>query len=335
MSSTVAKTNYQDYFMELDDRPYNYREFMEAETPGLDDALTTQDLQFLMPETLNRQIITLAEDARIGRNFVEVMRINSESESFLKEYGFTAQIVPEGGEIPLGKTRYEKVYLTVFKVGIRPLLTYEAIADGKIPILQRNIRQATLAMARFEDAHIMTVLNAGVPEGTNIKGTRETDHSFAATANALVWDDLVRCYTAILRENLTPTDIIVHPYQIAQLLRMMSFRQVVATGTTPAAETTDAFAIWNARTEAMYGAGRLGNILGCNVWFTNNQTAGTLLMIDKNNYAILAERQPLLTESDQDIIHQMRTVAFSQRYCAGILNHDGSANITALQTSMI
>jgi len=332
--SAIAKTSYQDYFMEMDARPYNYREFMEAETPGLDDAITTQDLAFLMPETLNRQIITLAEDARIGRNFVEVMRINGESESFMKEYGMTAEIVPEGGEIPLGKTRYEKVYLTVFKVGIRPLLTYEAIADGKIPILQRNIRQATLAMARFEDAHIMTVLNAGVPDGSTINGTNESDHSFAASATALTWDDLVRAYTAILRENLTPTDIIVHPYQIAQLLRMLSFRQVTAAdaGTQT---VSDSFAIWNDRTEAMYGSGRLGNMLGCRVWFTNNQTAGTLLMIDRNNYAILAERQPLLTESDQDIIHQMRTVAFSQRYCAGILNHDGAANITSLASSMI
>ena len=74
--------------------------------------------------------------------------------------------------------------------------------------------------------------------------------------------------------------------------------------------------------------------MGCTVWFTNNQTAGVLLMIDKNNYAILAERQPLLTESDEDIVHQMRTVVFTQRYQAGVINNDGAANITALATTM-
>ncbi len=319
---------YQEHY----GRPYKFTEFMEAEVPGLDTPLTTEDLMFLMPEVLNREIITIAEDARIGRNFVDVMRINSESESFLKEYGFAAAEVPEGAEVPLGKTRYEKLHLTTFKVGVRPLLTYEAIADAKIGILQRNITQATLAMARFEDAHIMTVLNAGVPDGTTISGTNEADHSFAAAGNVLSWDDLVKCYTAIFNENLTPTDIIVHPYQMAQFLKMEEFRQWI--DVSAALTLTRGFMNWNPRMEAMYGQGRIGTILGCRVWVTRNQTAGTLLMIDRNNYAILAERRPLLVESQDDIIHQMHTAVFTQRYCAGVLNNDGASNITALATSM-
>lgn len=316
----------QTVMQEDDKRPYNFREFIEAETPGLDATLTTDDLTFLMPEVLNREIITIAEDARIGRNFVDVVRINSESESYLKEYGFTASIVPEGAEVPLGKTRYEKLHITVFKVGVRPQLTYESIADAKIAILQRNVRAATLAMARFEDAHIMTVLNAGVPDGSTINGTNEADHSFEAST-ALTWNDLVKCFTAIIRENLTPTDIIGHPFQLGQLLQMNSFRAYEDSA-------QGSFRFWSPRIEARYGQGKIGTILGCTVWFTNNQTAGTLLMIDKNNYAILAERQPLLTESDEDIVHQMRTVVFTQRYQAGIINNDGGANITALSATM-
>lgn len=315
-------------------RPYKFTELMEAEVPGLDTPLTTEDLLFLMPEVLNREIITIIEDARVGRNFVDTIKINSESESFLKEYGFAASEVPEGAEVPLGKTRYEKLHLTTFKVGVRPLLTYEAIADAKIAILQRNIMQATLAMARFEDAHIMTVLNGGVPDNSAIFGTNEPDHSFAASGNALTWDDLVKCYTAIFNENLNPTDIIVHPYQMAQFLKMTEFRQTLATGTGRTAAVQPQFMMWNPRMETRYGQGRIGSILGCNVWITRNQTAGTLLMIDRNNYAILAERRPLLVESQDDIIHQMHTAVFTQRYCAGVLNNDGASNITALVTSM-
>lgn len=325
---------YKEYFMEYAGRPYRFREFMEAEVPGMDDAITTEDLYWLMPEVLNRQIITLAEDARIGRNFVDVLKINSESESFLMEYGFSAAEVPEGGEVPVAKTRYEKLHITTFKVGVRPLLTYEAIADAKISILQRNVNQATLAMSRFEDAHIMSTLNAGVPDGSAITGTNESDHSFAAGATTLTWDDLVKAYTSIVNENLQPTDIICHPYQLAQLLKMTEFRQVIGVGTGRTATVQDQFSQWNPRMEARYGQGKIGSILGCNVWFTRNQTAGTLLMIDRNNYAILAERRPLLVESTDDIIHQMHTVVFTQRYCAGVLNNDGAANITALASSM-
>lgn len=333
--SVLAEVQYNTYFHETDrKKPWNFREFLEVEQPGLDDTLTTDDLAVLAREVVNREIITVIEDARIGRNLIDVIKINGATETFYKEFGYQAAVVPQGSEIPLGKTRYEKMHITPFKVGIRPQLTYEAIADGQIPILQRNIKQAVLAMARFEDAHIMTVLNAGVPDGTIIVGTREADHSFAATANALTWDDLVRAYTAIVLENLTPTDIVIHPFQLAQILRMTAFRQYVGEGATPAGAVQPGFALWNSRTELMYGSGKIGTILGCTIWITNNQTAGTLLMIDKNNYGILAERQPLLTESDRDIIHQMQTVAFSQRYAAGILNNDGSSNITGLASAM-
>lgn len=313
---------------------YRLREIMEAEVPGLDDTITTQDLTFLMPESINRHIITQAEDARVGRNLLSVIKINGDSESFLKEYGFSASIVPEGGEIPLAKTRMEKLHLAVFKTGVRPRISYEAIADAKIPIMQRNINQSVLAMTRLEDAHIMNVLNAGVPNGSSIVGTKEGDHSFAATANALTWELFVKAYAAIVIEHLTPTDIVVHPYQMAQVLQMKEYRQVVSVGSTPAAEVQPQFQFWNSRMEAMYSKGIIGSILGCNVWVTQNQTAGTILMVDKSNYGVFVERSPLLSEAEKDIIHQMQTVAFTQRYAAGIINNDGASNITALATSM-
>jgi HK97 family phage major capsid protein len=316
-------------FAELSKRPFNFKEFMEAETPGLDGVLTTDDLAYLMPEVINRQIITIIEEARIGRSLIDTMRINSESESFIKEYGFKAFRVEEGAEVPVAKTRYEKEILTTFKVGVRPLLTYEAIADGKIGILQRNILNATLAMARYEDAHIMNILNAGVPDGTNIKGTVESNHTFGATAGALTWDLLVRCYVAGLREGYTYGDIVCHPFQLGQFLKMEEFRAYDATNS-----VYRNFAVWNNRTEMRYGSGKVGQILGCNLWVSNNQPAGRILMIDRNNYGILAERQPLLVESEDDIIHQMHTVVFTQRYAAGILNTDGAAAIKDLTTSM-
>lgn len=333
---TVSQKVAPYWLIENSTKPYNFREHMiaEAETPGLDDMLTTDDLDILMPEVINRQIITIAEAARLGRNFVDVIPISGNSVSWIKEFGFAAAEIEEGAEIPIGKTRYEKLNLTVIKTGVRPLLTYESIADANIGILQRNLRQASLAMARLEDVHIMTVLNSGVPDGSAITGTYESDHSFAASGNALVWEDLVKCYTSIIMENLSPGDIIIHPYQAAQFLQMKEFRSVVAVGATPAAEVQPQFGQWNQRMEAMYGSARIGTILGCNVWITANQTAATLLMIDRNNYGVFAERQPLMIESDRDIIHQLRTVALSQRYIAGILNNDGAANITGLASSM-
>lgn len=306
---------------------FNWREmdFIEANTPGLDAATFTKDIKYLIPEVLNRQIITVAEARRIGRSLIEAFRINGPNESFLKEYGFQAAQVPEGGEIPVAKVSHEKMYINVFKVGVRPLLTYEAIADGQFGILERNTRQAVLAMVKWEDAHIMTVLNAGVPDGSDPVGTNELDHSFASGDTSLTWELWVQAMMSIEMENLTGTDGALHPYQASQILKLPEYRDLSGA------------ASWNIfpeRASRVVQTGQLPPILGLNLWVTRNQTTGTILIVDRGNYGILAERQPLLVESEKDIIRQMQTVVYSQRYGAGILNNDGGANITGLKLSI-
>ena len=117
----------------------------------------------------------------------------------------------------------------------------------------------------------------------------------------------------------------MHPYQAAQGLNLGEYRDLSGAGK------------WNVfpeRANRTVSTGQLPPILGLNMWVTRNQTPGTILMIDKANYGILAERQPLLVESESDIIHQMRTVVYTQRYAGGILNNDGGANITGLKTNL-
>jgi HK97 family phage major capsid protein len=308
------------------DKVYNWREMLlgEAATPGLDASGFRRDFKYLIPELLNRQIITIKEDVLVGRNFVDIMQINGPTESFLKEYGFEASEVPEGTEVPVAKLRHEKLYLNVIKSGVRPRLTYELIADAQFGIMQRHIRQCAIAMAKFEDAHIMTVLNAGVPDGSAIEGTNESDHSFAATGNVLDWDLWVNAMMSIELENLNPTDAIMHPYNAAQVLKMPEFRDL----------TNSRFLILPERAEKMMATGQLPPILGIRLWVTRAQTPGEILMVDRNNYGVLAERQPLLVESDQDIVKQFKTVVFTQRFGAGILNNDGASKITGLNTSL-
>lgn len=299
--------------------------FREVERAGHDDSTLTSDIAHLMPEVLNRGIITLAEDLRVGIGLVDVININSDTESFLKEYGMRAAWVPEGAEIPVGRTRYDKEVITVQKFGIRPNLSYESIADSKIGILQRQIRQAILAMVKFQDAHIMDVLNLNVPNGTTIKGIVEEDHSFnSGQTTAIDWTDVVKAYTSIERENLNPTHLIIHPYQYAQMLTLQEFRDL----------TNNRFVLYPSKAERAQATGVLNEILGMEMVITNSQTVGEMLFIDKNNYAIYADRQPLLTESDRDIVRQFQTVAFSQRGLAGVLNESGAAKVTGLATTL-
>lgn len=309
---------------------FNYREadFQEAATPGLDAATFRRDIRLLMPEVLNRQIITIAEDRRVARNLVDIIQINGPSESWLKEYGFEAAEVPEGGEVPVGKLHHEKVYINVIKTGIRPLLTYESIADGQFAILERHTRQSVLAMVKLEDAHIMTVLNNAVPNGSTIVGSNESTHTFSAAGLNLTWDLWVKAMMSIELENLQATDAVMHPYQAAQILQMQEYRDLAA------GANIGSFRITDPRSLAMVASGQLPPILGLTLWVTRNQTPGEILMIDRNNYGVLAERQPLLVEAENDIIRQMRTVVYTQRYAAGVLNTDGAAKIDSLKTTL-
>jgi HK97 family phage major capsid protein len=306
----------------FDFREADYSDLEEFDTPGLSGAGVTQDFKFLMPEIINRQIITQIEDVIIGRNLLDVFRINGPVEVWLREYGFEATEVAQNSEVPVAKLRHDKIYVNVIKVGIRPELTYEVIADGQFDIMRRHIRQCGIAMAKYEDAHIFDVMNNGVPNGSTIVGTQESDHSFDG-GGAFNWDSLVNAYSSIQLENLNPTDLILNPYQAAEILKLKEYR-----------DASGAFQIFPDRVSGAITAGTLPPVLGLRIHVTRAQPAGTALMIDKNNYAALADRQPLLVEADRDVVKQLQTVVFTQRYGCGILNNDGAANITNLKTSL-
>jgi HK97 family phage major capsid protein len=93
----------------------------------LDKVLRRDDAKILLPEIINEEIITKIEEARIGRGLVDVIRIDSDSYSWLEETGFNAEIVPEGAEIPIKHATWEKFYVSVLKIGVRPVITKEMV----------------------------------------------------------------------------------------------------------------------------------------------------------------------------------------------------------------
>lgn len=299
---------------------------LQEATPGLSGAIFTDDIDLLMGEVLNRQIISQVEDARVGRQCVPIIQVSGNIESWLKEYGFEANRVEQGAEIPTAKLRHEKVHLEVRKWGVRALATYESIADNQFGMYERHVNQAVIAMARYEDKHIMTTLNAGVPDGSSITGTKENNHTFASPDTNLTWDLFVKSYMAIRNEGLNPGKAVFHPYQAAQMLRLEEYRNMTA--------GHGEFVVLDGNIRRVMETGQLPPVLGLDLLVTPNQTAGKILMLDVNNYGIYAERQPLLTESDTDIVRQMRTTAMTQRGGCGIINNDGASHITNLSLSL-
>lgn len=300
---------------------------LTTSTPGLSGAIFTDDIDLLMGEVINRQIITIYQPEAVGRQFVPIIQVSGSVESWLKEYGFEAQRVEQGTEIPTAKLRHVKVHLEIRKWGIRALATYESITDNQFGMYERHINQAVKAMARYETKHIFTVLNAGVPDGSTIVGTKESNHTFQSPDTNLTWDLFINAYMAIKNEGYNPRKVAMHPYQASQMLKLEEYRNMTS-GHGEFVVNVDGVIRRTMQT------GQIPPILGLEITVTPYQTAGKILIIDPDNYGILAERQPLLTESDTDIVRQMRTTAMTQRGGAGIINNDGAAAITNLKTSL-
>jgi HK97 family phage major capsid protein len=288
---------------------------------SLEGMITRDDLIGLLPEVINRQIQVYAEPRRIGRELVDVIRINSDVESFLMEYGFEATEITELGEIPTAKPRYEKSTLHTKKVGVGLQFSNDMLEDQRWDLIRRATRQATMAMTRYEDNHIISTLYSGVPDGSTIIGEKYTNHQVAASAD--LWEDFVRAFEIGQIEGYPFNAMVMHPFQHAQLLRMDQFR--------------DGGGLWQVfpqRVENQMATGNLGTILGMKIYVSNYAHIGKILFLNTDNYAIFGERRPLRTEQDKDILHQSHLVVMTQRYGTAVVNPSGSAMITGLKTDL-
>ena len=289
---------------------------------SLEGMITRDDLIGLLPEVINRQIQMYAEPRRVGRELVDVIRINNDVESFLMEHGFEATEITELGEIPTAKPRYEKSTMHTKKVGVGLQFSNDMLEDQRWDLVGRATRQATLAMTRYEDNHIISTLYTGVPDGSTIIGEIYKDHSIAASAD--LWEDFVKVFEIGQLEGYPFDSMVMHPFQHAQLLRMEQFRDA----------TTGVFQTFPQRVENQMATGNLGTILGMKIYVSNYAHIGKILFLNKSNYAIFGERRPLRTEQDKDILHQSHLVVMTQRYGTAIVNPNGAAMITGLSGNL-
>jgi HK97 family phage major capsid protein len=289
---------------------------------GLEGIMTRDDMLQLLPEVINRQIQSRAEPRRIGRSLVDSIRINNDTETFLKEYGFSAAEISEGGEIPAAKPRWEKTTLYTLMAGVALHFTNTMIEDQRWDLVRRATNLATDAMTRYEDNHIISTLYAGVPDGTNIKGDYQEDHQVeAAATDPLNWSEFVEAYEILLYEGYKPKFMVMHPYQHSQMLKNQEFRDL----------TNNRYLVYPDRAERRVSQGDVGTILGMEIVVSHYAAKGKILMLDPDNYAVFAERRPLRIQNDEDILHQQQTVVMTQRYGTAILNHSGASMITGLK----
>lgn len=300
----------------------------------LDKVLRRDDAKILLPEILDEQIQTKLEEVLIGRGLVDVIPIDSDSISWLEETGFNADIVPEGSAIPIAHATWEKFFVSVEKIGVRPVFTQEMIDDAQWPVMKRNLDQGVRAVAKREDEMIMEALNAGVPNGLPVSGgvggvgTVVDNHRITigpnAANNPLTTRSLAKAFTILRKENYQPNTILVNPTQMYELMAMEEF----IGANSQAYMTLPDFV-----RDSMVN-GTVGRFYGANVVTSENQPAGQVLVMDTSVYAVLMERKGLSTDEYKDVIHQLQGVTITERVMPAITRRDAAVMLTNGRTNL-
>lgn len=300
----------------------------------LEKVLRRDDAKLLLPEIIDEQIITKIEEERVGRGLVDVVGIDSDSISWLEETGFNAHIVPEGAEVPIEHATWEKFFVSVLKIGVRPVLTQEMIDDARWPVMRRNLDQAVKAVAKKEDEMIMDALNAGVPNDSPISagvggvGTVVGNHRISigaeAANNALTTRALAKAFTILRKENYKPNTILCNPTQMYELMIMEEFIGV----NSQAYMTLPDFV-----RDSMVN-GTIGKFYGADVVVSENQPAGQILVFDRSVYAVLMERKPLSIDEYTDVIRQLQGVVLTTRVMPAVVRRDAAVMLNNGRTNL-
>lgn len=296
--------------------------------PTLDEINATiqRDSQkLLIPEVIQENILTVAEEARVARGLCQQITIDGDSYVWLKERGFEAVQAEEGAEPPARKGTYEKYTINIGKTFVSPTITNEMIEDSKWDVVRRNLDMAAKAMARLEDRICMNAMINGVPNGSAVSagvggiGEKVSNHYVAMGdvlgSGILSWRSISLGLAILRLEHYVPNTLLIHPYQMVDLM----------TGEGDFIGATErAYTVLPESVRSSMNTGTIGNIGGMNVVVSSEMTAGYALMFDSSEYMVFAERRPLTVEKYEDILRDMQKIVMTQRFGVGPVNRDAA-----------
>lgn len=307
--------------------------------PTLDEinaSIQRDSQKLLIPEVIQENILTVAEEARVARGLCQLIAIDTDSYTWLKERGFEAVQIAEGSEIPARKGTYEKYTLVVGKTAVRPLITNEMVEDSKWDVIRRNLDMATKAMTRLEDRIAMNAMIQGVPNGSAVSngvggiGENVSNHYVQMgdqpTGGVLSWKAITLGLALLRLEHYTPNTMLIHPYQMVDLM--------TGEGDFIGASEKAYFVLPDHIRASMATGGVIGTIGGMRVVVSSEMTAGYALMFDSSEYMVFAERRPLSVENYDDILRDMQGIVMTQRFACGPINRDAAVLLTGGRDSL-
>ena len=235
--------------------------------------ISVASLLDVLPRIILEEVETAARVRRFGRQLV---RINEDlirtkgRELVIARLGSIVAVSCSEGATP---TQEEVAIatpntITISKIGLKAIITQEAIDSSNIDIIKMQIQEAGFALADKEDADIIAALL-----GAQTSGNGSIPASGSGT---LTYNDIINAAAYIRGGKWEPNVIVLNPAQLDDLLKSDMF--------------TDA---------SKYGGrepllrGEVGMISGLKVLVTTVMTAGKALVLDTRQAGYLAIKRPV------------------------------------------
>lgn len=319
------------------------------------ETLTSTDTVKLIPKVIEGQLREAAEPEYLATRFFKTVRVN--------EGGSAVYVIPVVGELYASEVaeggRYNEstvdfntvengtFEIRVKKVGLKVSLTEEAVTDGAWDIMGINISKMGRAMARYKEElclnafsdHGHIVFDNAVRGQMPSAGTSglDADGSYNDTLSV---EDFLDMMLAMMGNDRTPTDIIMHPLTWVVFARNSMLGNGLTFGAFGgmqmhpwgATQGTPGFAGLNADMGPQkfimspdQVQGRLPMPVRVNfspfVRFDKKTKRFDMYMLDANNVGIIAQKEALTTDNWTDPERDIRLLKCKERYGVGILDN--------------
>lgn len=320
------------------------------------ESLMSTDTIKLIPKVIEGALREAAEPELLGVKFMNTIHVDSGSAGSVYVIPVVGELraseVTEGGRynedsVDFNTLENKQLEIRVKKIGLKVSITEEAITDSSWDIYGINVRKMGQAMARYKEESVFNAfsnhghvvfdndLRAQMPEA----GTtgRAEDGSYNDTMSIEDFLDLV---LALMANNGTPTDIIMHPLTWVVFAK----NQMVGNGVTYGAFGGEQVHPWGA-TQGTPGFAGLQADMGPQKFILNpSQVQNRLPMpmtvsfspfvnfdktkkkfdmycLDRSNVGVIVEKEALTTDNWTDPERDIRLLKVKERYGVGILDN--------------
>jgi len=319
------------------------------------EGLTSTDVIRLIPKVIEGQLREAAEPEYMATKFMSTVHVDGGNtavyvipvvgELFAHEVGEGTKYKEES--VDFNTVENGQLEVRVKKIGLKVKITEEAISDSSWDIYGINVRKMGQAMARYKEEWCM---NSFSDHGTPIfdNNLRQQEPAAGTTGrgadgqpnDTMSVEDFLDLVLALMSNDMTPTDIIMHP------LCWVIFAQnsMIGNGMTYGAFGGNQVHPWGAVQGTPGFAGLAADADGQKFIMRPEQVQGRLPMpiqvnlspfvnfdkinkkfdmycLDRANVGVIVEKEGLSTDNWTDPERDLRLLKVKERYGVGITNN--------------